>query len=108
MNIALVEQSTSLERPETVVKFVTSERKARQWLGDPKNGRFTSANPDADRNHHHTFRKAFMMPFGWRRPSRKRLDDLAWKAYSPTYRTTPTDILASIVEREGKEIFYTP
>jgi hypothetical protein len=93
----LIEQSTDRNRPETKIKIVYSEIAAQKFVNETgKSGRFSSPCPEIERNWHHTFRTAYEMPVGWRRPSKKRLDDLAWEQGSSSHRLTANDILVNL------------
>ena len=106
----LVEQSTDQNRPETKIKIVYSESAAQKYVNESgKSGRFSSPCPEIEQNFHHTFRTAYEMPAGWRRPSKKKLDEFVWgKSYS-SRRKTANDILAGIAfSQKIREINKTP
>ena len=73
-----VEETTDIRHPETVIVKFRTELQARKWAensgGFAWSGAATESLPRQSQNWHKRFRRIFLMPYGWRPPSKKKLD----------------------------------
>lgn len=92
-----VEQSTDLrDRRTQIVKF-NNISALEKWMKN--SGRFTHENPEAARNHHHTFR------YGYELKGRINFKDKIFAdSGSRTYPRNKNDNLATYLFRNGREI----
>lgn len=94
-----IEKSTDLRNPQTViVKFAKNDKKKiKAWFFSKSNGEFTYDNPEAARNHHHTFRYIYEYD-GYLRMTKKEIDEI--KKYSTSmYPIYTDDARAKIIEK---------
>lgn len=92
-----IEQSTDMRDPRTVVKKFRSITALKKWM--KHSGHFTYDDPDAARNHHHTFR------YGYELLGRVDKSDEIFKSRgTPSYPRNDTDNLAWYVEKYGYEV----
>jgi hypothetical protein len=99
---ALISQSTDLRAPETKISFTTSRKKA--LLFKSQGGKFTHGDPEGSKNWHHTFNYAIQLNPGWRKPTRKWLEEKARKESSRDYPRFSHDILANLCFNNGIEL----
>ncbi len=106
-----IEQTTDQRHPETRIMRLSSRRHAEKWLTD--SGKFAWSGaadktlPVGQQNFHRRLRSAYVMPSGWRMPSKKRVEEARgsrpWED-----RRTHADIVASIAYREKVEEICAP
>lgn len=101
---AVIEQSTDLRYPQTKIWFTRSLRGIAKLL--ERSGRFSYSDPEAARNWHRTFVKAYELPVGWRKPTEKQLREKAVKESTSTYPRNSMDILAWIIREVGVEVKF--
>jgi len=97
-----IEQSTDLRYPGTRIRKFSSEKAALKWKS--RGGGYTHTDPDSVRNWHHTIRRVFRMPPGWRPPSRAKLRKEAKEKSTPSYPRNENDVLAAYIEGQGMEV----
>ena len=103
-----IEQTTDLRNRETKVEKFSSMAKAIKW--GKRGGAFAwngASRSDIDpqtQNWHRRLRSIYQMPYGWRPPSRTKLDEVVQKSYSSTYYCSRHDALANAVIKDGEEI----
>lgn len=91
-------QSTDLRNRRTQIKKFSSLKSALKWKGI-NNGLFTYGDPDAARNHHHSFKSIYEYHG---RIDRK--DKIFQYTGTPTYPCTENDKLAIYLFKYGTEI----
>ena len=91
-------QSTDLRDRRTQIKKFSSLKAALKWKAQG-NGQFTYDDPDAARNHHHSFKYVYEY-IG--RINKK--DVIFMYNGTPTYPCTENDKLATYISKYGTEI----
>lgn len=99
---AVIEQSTDLRARGTKIRFTNSKTKALSYLKG--SGRYTYGDPNFAQNWHRTFVEVYELPDGWRKPSKKKLEEEAMRWSTSTYPRTVNDVLAYVISSEGIEV----
>lgn len=96
-----IEQSTDLRNPQTKIIRFRSKAAALKWR-DAKNGEMTHADPAAARNYHRTFRSVYATTESL--PSRKAMEDMAFRESTSMYPRRAEDIMARILFSRGERV----
>lgn len=99
---AIIKQSTDMRAPQTEIVFTRSRKKAASAALTVD--RMTHADPEAERNWHHTLTRVFSLPPGWRKPTEMMLWERARARSSYTYPRNAKDELASEICRVGTRL----
>lgn len=96
---AIVRYSTDLRDRNYRLEFTQSRSRAEGFAG--LKPRFSHKNPEEARNHHHDFAEVYVMPHGWRRPSKKVISTIVFKERGSIYSPNSEEILYRFVRKDG-------
>jgi hypothetical protein len=88
MRYALIRYNTDFRHPSSSVHFTYSKNRAIEFLSEERPLLIPG---------HRFVRCVHIIPKGWRKPSKKRLETMAFKSTTSTYFRNSIDILASIL-----------
>ena len=104
----LIGYNTDTKNRDTHVHFTRSKHQLQEWLlllqDHERAARLVHADSAVIKNWHRRIHQLYVLPFGWRPPSRVSLYKKATEQSCPDYKKTIWDAMADAIREVAKEI----